>query len=93
MQMRELIDKISELYRSERGKEADLADELFQIRKKLSEAKSTRYRLISHADYELLKQQEDIYDLKVSSQKIYCEGISAARELLMDMGFDMEVTN
>lgn len=93
MQMREVIEKVSELYRDARGEASEISSELWKVRDRLEDAKRKHFDNITHAEYQSLVAQEDHLTKKLDLQHRYSDGMSAVRELLMDMGFNTEVTN
>lgn len=91
MKMMELIEKVSEVYRDERGKEYDLQTELSSVKQSLAEAEKTHGEKITHAEYTALVAREKELARKIELKKQYYEGISYIREMLMDLGFDSEI--
>lgn len=91
MKMSELIEKVSEVYRDERGKEYDLQTELLDIKQSLAEADETGGEEITLAKYTALTAREKELTREIELKKQYYEGISCIREMLMDLGFDSEI--
>lgn len=91
MKMLELIEKVSEVYRDERGKECDLQTELWHIKQSLAEAEETGGEKITLAEYTALTAREKELTKEIELKKQYYEGISCVREMLMDLGFDSEI--
>ncbi len=91
IRIREIVDKVSELYRDEKKKVSDLSDELNSIYLELSKHEKDGGKNITVAEYEKLKMQKYTLEQNKRSQKKYCDGIFMARELLMDLGFDTVV--
>lgn len=91
MKMKEIIDRVSELYR-ENGGRIELRDELLSVERKLNEAKYTKGEHITVAEYQYLQDRQKDLKMEITLKESYYDGIFAARELLMDMGFDTEVT-
>ena len=91
MKMKELIDRVSEFYRKELNIEKDLREELVSVEHALLTADYTRGENISLAEYNRLISKKKSLHEALDVQNNYCNGISAARELLMDIGFDTEV--
>jgi len=87
----EVVQKVSEIYREERGKVSDLHDELNSILTTLGEVSISKGKNISLADYDVLikRKEEVIKEIQLKTQ--YYEGISCVREMLMDLGFDTEI--
>lgn len=91
MELRDIIEKVSEMYRDERGKINDLYDELRDIGKILDQYDIGDKLLLS--EYRrLINRKCDLQD-EILRRKAYAEGISDVRELLMDIGFDIEIEN
>lgn len=88
VRMREIVEKVSELYRDERGKISDLSDELNTICLELNRHETDGGKNITVAEYERLKMRKHTLMQNKKSHEKYCEGIFEARELLMDLGFD-----
>ena len=89
MELRDIIEKVSEMYRDERGKINDLYDELRDIGKILDRDGIENELLLS--EYRRLNNRaRDLQD-EISRKKAYAEGISDVRELLMDIGFDIKI--
>lgn len=91
MKMEELVQKVSELYREQRGIESNIHNELRKVETELYDADYEGGKNITVARYkELERKRENLKNaLKMKDQ--YCEGISIVRELLMDLGFDTEI--
>lgn len=92
MKVKEIVDKVSVVYREERGKEVDLQAEWRDVSDKLEEAKRAQYKNITVAEYNNLMNKKELLALQIKLQKQYCEGISCVREMLMDLGFYTDVT-
>ena len=91
MELRDIIEKVSEMYRDERGKTIDLYDELRNIRRLLTQDNVGDKLLL--AEYrQLIDRESDILD-EIHRIEAYAKGISDVRELLMDIGFDIEIEN
>jgi len=91
MKIKEVIDRVSELYR-ENGGRIELRDELLSVERKLDEVNYTKGENITVAEYQYLQRRQKELKRELELKKNYYDGIFAARELLMDMGFDTEVT-
>lgn len=91
MKMEEVIQKVSDLYREQRGMECDMNSELRQISTELYDAERNGGKNITFARYTSLKQRRDSLERAIKMKSQYCEGISCVRELLMDLGFDTEI--
>lgn len=91
MKMKEIIEKVSELYREERGKEYDLQQELNDVSTELAEADHERGENITLARYQYLRARKMALRNEIDLLRSYYNGMSAVRELLMDLGFDTEV--
>lgn len=91
MFMREIIDKVSDLYREKCGERFDLQQRRVEIHKTLNEAHLTKYENITVAEFNALQTELKHLDKQIDMQDQFCEGISCVRELLMDLGFDTKV--
>jgi hypothetical protein len=92
MKMSEIIDKVSELYRSELKASKTMHKELEDVTLKLMEADKAHGENITLANYQYLKARRIALRSEIDLHAKYCNGISAAREILMDLDFDTEVT-
>ena len=92
MKVKEIVDKVSVVYRAERDKEYDLRAELRPILDAIEEAKRTQYEHITVAEYNNLINKKEWLESQIKLKNQYCEGISCVREMLMDLGFYTEVT-
>ena len=92
MQMSEIIDKVSELYRTELSHGKTLRDEYNEVCKNLSKADHERGETITLAEYQYLKARKQHLRNELDFLGRYCDGIESVRELLMDLGFETEVT-
>lgn len=91
MELRDIIEKVSEMYRDENGKINDLYQELRDIGKVLDD--DDQLESLLYSEYRsLINKKCDLQD-EISKRKAYAEGISDVRELLMDIGFDVEIEN
>jgi hypothetical protein len=91
MELRDIIEKVSEMYRDEHGKINDLYQELRDIGKILDD--DDQLENLLYSEYRrLINKKCDLQD-EISKRKAYAEGISDVRELLMDIGFDVEIEN
>lgn len=91
MKMRELIQKVSEVYREERGEVCDLITELRQVDSELYDADYNDGKNTTIAKYNELNRKREWLKRKINNKEQYCEGISCVREILMDLGFDTEI--
>ena len=91
MKMKEIVDKVSDLYRDHLGDRFDLQQRRIEIHKALNEANLTKYKNITVAEYNSLQTELKHLDKKIDMKDQFCEGISCVRELLMDLGFNTEV--
>ena len=94
MKMIDIIEKVSELYRAECGKQYDLGRELLSVNMSLAEAEEHHYENMTAAEHMRLTMRRSILEGQIEQKKMYCLGISDTRELLIDMvsDFDVEVT-
>ena len=91
MELRDIIEKVSEMYRDEHGKINDVYQELRDIGKVLDD--DDQLENLLYSEYRrLINRKCDLQD-EISRRKAYTEGISDVRELLMDIGFDVEIEN
>ena len=91
MELRDIIEKVSEMYRDERGKINDLYEEVREIGRFL-ERDDVEDELLWSEYRRLINRKCDLQD-EISRRKAYTEGISDVRELLMDIGFDIKIEN
>ena len=91
MKMKEIVDKVSDLYRDQLGERFDLQQRRIDIHKILNEAHLTKYENITVAEYNSLQTELKYLDKQIDMKDQFCEGISCVRELLMDLGFNTEV--
>ena len=91
MKMEEVVQKVSELYREQRGIESDMRAELRKVEAELYEADYEGGKNITVARYNKLERDRERLKSAIKMKDQYCEGISIVRELLMDLGFDTEV--
>ena len=92
MKMSEIIDKVSELYREELSHHKDIRIEYNEVCKKLLKADHDGGKNITYDEYQKLKARKIALQQSLSCSEEYCNGIHIVRELLMDLGFDTEVT-
>lgn len=91
MKIEDIVRMISKVYRDERGKICDMHDELRVMENDLYDVERCRGQNITLGDYNSLKTRKEDLKTKIALMNQYCEGISRVRELLMDLGFDVEV--
>ena len=91
MELRDIIEKVSEMYRDENGKINDLYDELRNIGKFLYD--DDQLESLLYSEYRRLINEKCELQDEISKRKAYAEGISDVRELLMNIGFDIEIEN
>lgn len=91
MKVREIVDKMSELYRAETKKTSSIYEEYLSVIKTLAEHLESGYENITVAEHERLRMQEIKLKKDRELQESYCDGIFAARELLMSLGFETVV--
>ncbi len=90
MKMKEVIDRVSELYR-ENGGRIELRDELLSVERKIREVHDTKGEYITVAEFKYLENRYKELKTEIALKESYYDGIFAVRELLMDLGFDTEV--
>lgn len=91
IRIRELVDKVSKLYRDEKQKVYNLSSELNSVYLELNKHEKDGCENITVAEYEKLKMRKHTLMQDKKAHEKYCEGIFVARELLMDLGFDTVV--
>ena len=91
MKMEEVVQKVSELYREQRGIESNMRDELRKVEAELYDADYESGKNITVARYKELERNRENLKNAIKMKDQYCEGISIVRELLMDLGFDTEI--
>lgn len=91
MELRDIINSVSEFYRNENGKINDLYAELRDIGKVLDD--DDQVESLLYSEYRrLINRKCDLQD-EISRRKAFAEGISETRELLMSIGFDIKIEN
>ena len=93
MKMRDVIDMVSEVYRDERGKVADLQEELRVINKDIDNAERENWTNVTVAEYKRMLNKQASLREEIQNKTNYYRGISFVREMLMDLGFDVEIEN
>ena len=91
MKMEELVQKVSEIYREQRGIESEMNARLRKVEAELYEADYEDGKDITVARYKELETDRERLKWAIKMKDQYCEGISCVRELLMDLGFDTEI--
>lgn len=91
MKMRDVIDMVSKIYRDEQGKLFKLNTELLTVDNKIQKANDNEWTRITVADYQKLLNEQSDLRMNIIEKKSYIKGISFVREMLMDLGFDMEI--
>ena len=91
MKIENIIQMISKVYRDERGKLCDMQDELRVVENDLYDVERKHGQNITLGDYQSLLTRRHTLDMDIKLKTQYCEGISRVRELLMDLGFDVDV--
>ena len=91
MKMEEVVQKVSELYREQRGIESGMRVELRKVEAELYDADYESGKNITVARYKELERNRENLKIAIKMKDQYCEGISIVRELLMDLGFDTEI--
>ena len=88
MRMNTIIEKVSDMYRTERNVVNVLQKELNAIEIALRDINKTSSKHISLKEYNhLVSRKEELMKTIALKTKHY-EGIHDVRELLMDLGFD-----
>jgi hypothetical protein len=91
MELRNIIEKVSEMYRDENGKIVELYNELIEIGKILDDDNQLESLLYSEYRH-LINKKCDLQE-EIFRRKAYAEGILDVHELLMDIGFDIKIEN
>ena len=91
IRIREIVEKMSELYRDERSKVRVTSDELQAVLLILNQCEKDGGEHITVAAHERLKMKKYTLEQDKKLQEKYCDGIFMARELLMSLGFDTVV--
>ena len=91
MQMLELVQKISIIYREERDKVNEMRKELWDIEEELLKVERTNGKNITLEEYRKLTRRIEELTREADLKEQYCEGISCVREMLMDLGFDTDI--
>lgn len=92
MKLAEIINGLSELYRKERASLAEMNKELFDVSKQLAEAAMTNGQYITLKKHRELEVQRDNLIASVEAQEHFCDGMEVAREYLMNICFETEVS-
>ena len=91
MELRDIINDVSEFYRNENGKISELCQELRDIEKVLDRGDMENELLLS--EYRrLINRKCDLQD-EISTRRAFAEGILETRELLMNIGFNIKIEN
>ena len=91
MELRDIINDVSEFYRNENGKIGELCQELRDIEKVLDRDDMDNELLLS--EYRrLINRKCDLQD-EISRRRAFAEGILETRELLMNIGFNIKIEN
>lgn len=91
MKMEELIDRASEEYRSNKKKLDAVSTELDSVCVELKKHKEDGCTNITVAAYKALKDKKSVLINEQIMLKGYCDGVFNTREILMDLGFDVNV--
>lgn len=91
MTMIDIIQGISEIYREKRHEVEDLKECLNNVKSQLQKIVETKGENVTLQHYEYLLKREKELTMEITLKTQYYEGISCAREYLMDLGFDTEV--
>lgn len=89
--MEDIVQMVSEEYRKKRGEVSKLHDELREVNLELLEVKHTLGENISLYDYNKLIGRQTNLEEEIKIKTQFYEGMSYAREMLMDLGFDVKV--
>ena len=91
MRMHTVIEKVSREYRFRLNELAHLKKEHALTVSLIAEAKRQKGENLTHAEYMRLERDQKFLEQKIFDLEKFCNGFSAAREVLMDLGFDTEV--
>jgi len=89
--MHYVIEKVSQAYRSRLNELSHLKKEHTLTVQLISEARIQRGENLTHAEYMQLEKDQKFLEQKIFDLEKFCAGFEAAREVLMDLGFDTEV--
>lgn len=87
---KEIIDKVTTLYRTELRKLDVISRELEEVYVELEEHENNGGTNITVADYKNLKRLHDTLEQNKKLQAKCCDGIDMTREILIDLLFDKE---
>lgn len=85
MDLMNVIDKVSVLYRSKRDDIKKVQDKKWKLEEKLWDAKTDNFEHMSHAEYEKLHRDITSLTFEINEKEKYCDGIFEARELLLNL--------
>lgn len=91
MRMHNVIEKVSKAYRLRLNELSHLKKEHALTVRLISEARIQNGENLTHAEYMRLEKDQKLLEQKIFDLEKFCEGFEAAREVLMDLGFDTEV--
>lgn len=91
MKMLDVINRISVMYRTECDYVYNLEKERMDIYQKICEANATHGKQITVNEYRSLQNKLHRLESEIELKTQHYEGISCVREMLMDMGFDIEL--
>ena len=82
MELKEIIDLVSKLYKEECKHVKVVYDEYVDVTKKLLNANHDGGEHITHAEYTYLQERKEALKREIDMQKSFCDGIACAREEL-----------
>lgn len=89
MELRDIIEKVSEMYVNANGKVNDLYEEVRKIEKILGD--DDQLDNLLYSEYRrLINKKSDLYQ-EIERTQAYRDGISDVRERLMIIGFDIKI--
>ena len=91
MRMHTVIEKVSREYRFRLNELTHLKKEHALTVSLIAEAKRQKGENITHAEYMRLERDQKLLEQKIFDLEKFCEGFAAAREVLLDIGFEVEV--
>ena len=91
MKMQKVIDVVSKAYRSHLNELSHLRKEHTLTVQLIANAKAQRGENLTHGEYMRLENSQQRLETQIRELEDFCNGFSAAREVLMDLGFDTEV--
>lgn len=92
VRMRELVELVSQIYRTELQEIKDLKQQMYLTDIELGEAERTKGKDITMAKYNELLKRKEFLQKEIARKTEHSQGIFDARDILLDFGFDAEVS-